>query len=225
MHAVLYTRVSTKEQGQDRNGLDAQLEVLQRFCVREGIAPLLHLEEVASGGLGLEGRPLLAKAFDLAKKLRAVVLVSKLDRLSREVQLIATLMNGPVPFYTAEDGLSCPPVQLHMKAVWAEHERHMIGERTKAALGVLKARGVRLGSHSHLDPQATRAKAVLRAVKANKAKADAWASMVGPTLKALAVGRTLEGVADELNRLRLPTARGGVWVASTVCRALKRLDK
>lgn len=225
MHAILYTRVSTQEQAKGRNGLEAQLEALQSFCQREGITILLHLEETASGGLGLEGRPVLAKAFELARKVKACVLVSKLDRLSREVQLISSLMNGSVPFYTAEDGLSVPPLMLHMKAMIAEHERMMIGERTRAALQALKARGVALGSLAHTDPEGTRAKALARAAQANRTKADTWAQTVGPTIRDLASTRTLAEVASDLNKLRVPTARGGVWDASSVCRVLKRLDK
>lgn len=222
---LLYRRVSTQEQAKGRNGLEGQSTALITFCEREGITPLMDLEETASGGIGLEGRPVLARAFELARKAKACVLVSKLDRLSREVQLIATLMNGAVPFYTAEDGLECPPMVLHTKAMIAEHERKMIGERTKTALEALKARGVALGSLAHKDPLGTRAKALARAADANRAKADQWASTVGPALRALAASHTLAGVAAELNRLRVPTARGGLWDASTVCRVLKRLDR
>lgn len=224
MQAIVYTRVSTQEQGQERNGLEAQLKACLDFCNREGVTPLLHLEEIASGGIGLEGRPVLAKAFEWARKQKAFVLVSKLDRLSREVTLIASLMSQGVRFVTVEDGLEAEPFLLHMKAVVGEHERKTIGRRTRDALAAKKARGEPLGSACHRDPLAARAKAVQVSTAANRAKADAWASMVGPTLRALVQGRTMQQVANELNRLRLPTARGGVWHASTVCNALKRLD-
>lgn len=224
MRVIIYTRVSTKEQGTNRNGLEGQLAACLAFCEREGLEVAQHFEEVASGELDTEGRPLLGQAIDAARKTKALLLVAKLDRLSRHALFILTLMESTVRFATVEDGLEVSPFMLHIKAVVGERERVMIGERTKAALGALKARGVALGTHAHRDPLATRALALDRAAKANRAKADQWASTLGPTLKALAVGRTLQGVADELNRLRVPTARGGEWHPSTVCKVLKRLD-
>jgi DNA invertase Pin-like site-specific DNA recombinase len=221
--AILYTRVSTQEQGRSRNGLEGQLTALQAFCQKEGITPLMHLEEVASGGLGFEGRPILAKAFELARKVKACVLVSKLDRLSREVQLVATLMNGKVDFYTAEDGLDCPPTVLHMRATFGEDERRRGGERTRAALQAKKARGEPLGRHCHRDPGGTLAKAIAASNATNKAKADAWAQQVAPTVLTLyRAGKGMQQVAQTLNAMRVPTSGGGVWHASTVCRVLKR---
>lgn len=222
--AVLYTRVSTQEQAKGRNGLEGQLAALHAFCLREGLTIIAHHEETASGEDELDAKPCLQRAIDQARKARAYLLVSKLDRLSRRVDFISDLMRTRLEFATVEDGLEVEPFMLHLKAAFAEKERTLIGERTKAALGALKARGVALGTHAHLNPLATRAKALDRAAKANRAKADAWASTVGPTLRALVQGRTMQQVANELNRLRLPTARGGVWHASTVCNALKRLD-
>lgn len=224
MHeAIIYTRVSTQEQGQERNGLEAQLKACNDFCQREGLTPLLHLEEVASGGLGLDGRPVLAKAFDLAAKRKAYVLVSKLDRLSREVVLIASLMARGVKFITVEDGLEAEPFLLHMKAVVSEHERKMIGKRTRDALAAKKARGEALGGACHKDPLATRSKAVAASKAVVQAKATAWANQVAPTVLALyRAGLSMAQVADRLNAMKTPTSGGGVWHASTVCRVLKR---
>lgn len=222
--AIIYTRVSTKEQGQERNGLEAQLKACLDFCTREGVTPLLHLEEVASGGVGLDGRPVLGKAFDWAAKRKAFVLVSKLDRLSREVVLIATLMSKGVRFVTVEDGLEAEPFLLHMKAVVSEHERKMIGRRTREALAAKKARGEALGSACHKDPQGTRSKALAASQAAIQAKANKWAQKVGPTVLTLYnTGLTMLQVADELNKMKTPTSTGkGVWYASTVCNVLKR---
>ncbi len=219
--AILYTRVSTKEQGTERNGLEAQLKALHTFCEGQGITPLLHLEEVASGGLGFEGRPLLAKAFSLAKKLGACVLVSKLDRLSREVQLISTLMNGKTEFYTVEDGLDCPPLMLHMKAVIAEHERKLISERTKAGLASVKARGKALGLHAHkAEGSEERFRAGSKA--ALQAKSKAFAMKVKPTVSILLQsGMSYADIAKALNSSQVPTANGGQWHASTVCNVIK----
>lgn len=222
-HAILYTRVSTQEQAKGRNGLEGQLQALHQFCEREGISPVMHHEEVASGGLGIDGRPLLGQAFDIARRIKACVLVSKLDRLSREVKLIADLMDSKAEFYTAEDGLDCPPLMLHMKAVIAEHERKVIGDRTKTALAVLKGRGVVLGINAHKE-ESSKTKARLAAAAAKKAYSDEFAAKVAPTLALLRrAGLTYEGMASELNRMKVPTMKGGMWYASTVSNVLKRV--
>lgn len=223
MQCIIYTRVSTREQGDSKNGLEAQLATCKAFCEAEGVTPLLHLSEVASGGLGLEGRPVLAKAFALARKAGAKVLVSKLDRLSREVKLISSLM-AQGEFITAEDGKDADTLLLHMKAVIGEHERRTTGRRTKDALQAKKARGEPLGRACHRDPRATQALAVERSTAANRASAKAFASQVGPMVQGLVrAGLTYQQVADRLNASGTPTARGGLWHAPTVCVLLKRL--
>lgn len=225
-YVILYRRVSTQEQGANRNGLEGQLVALQRFCEAEGLTVLLDCEEVASGGSGLDGRPVLKRALALALRQGATLLVSKLDRLSRSVEFISTLMNQRVRFATAEDGLDCDPFMLHLKASFAEKERKMIGERTKAALAAVKAKGKVLGWAAQKAPAEAMARAIERSTAANRASADAYVAQVGPMVRALVgSGLTYAQAAERLNASGTPTARNGTWCAMTVCRVLKRLDK
>jgi DNA invertase Pin-like site-specific DNA recombinase len=223
MKLVMYRRVSTAEQGDSRNGLEAQGSTLHRFATAGGHTVTADLEEVASGKLGLDRRPVLRHALDLARRGGAVVLVSKLDRLSRSVEFVAGLMNTGAPFATVEDGLEVQPFQLHLKAMLAEHERRSIGERTKAALGALRARGVAVGIPAHADPSSgPRARAL--AALAVKREADSFALHLAPVLLRMkASGMTLGAMADELNTQGNRTARGGKWHASTVCTMLARI--
>lgn len=223
MRAVLYLRVSTKEQGTSRNGLQAQEAQLQAFCEANAIEVMSTYTEVASGGLPVAFRPILSTAFADAGKAGALVLVAKLDRLSRRAVDVMSLMERRVRFATAEDGLDVDPMMLHIKAVFAEKERTVIGQRTSAALQAKAARGEPLGVHTHRDRAATAAKANARAGEASRLAADAWASTVAPVLRALVAGRTYSEAAAALNAANLPTARGGRWHASTVCNAMKRL--
>ena len=73
-----------------------------------------------------------------------IVIVAKLDRLSRDVAFISGLMAQRVPFLVAELGADADPFMLHLYAAIAEKERRLIAERTKAALTAPKARGTRL---------------------------------------------------------------------------------
>jgi Resolvase, N terminal domain len=74
---------------------------------------------------------------------RCCVLVSKLDRLSRDVAFVAGLMAQRVPFIVAELGRDADPFMLHLYAALAEKERRLISERTRAALAIRKASGFR----------------------------------------------------------------------------------
>src|SRR5215207_4761257 len=93
---VTYRRVSTEEQGKSGLGLEAQDRDIRLYLETYSPEPweiVGEFLEVESGGNS--DRPELAKAIALAKKAKATLLVSKLDRLSRKVSLIATLMDDP----------------------------------------------------------------------------------------------------------------------------------
>lgn len=214
---IAYTRVSTKEQGKSGLGLEAQLTAIQNFCKLNGLDIVAHYSEVQSGAD--DDRPQLAEAFKHAKKAKAVVLVSKLDRLSRDVHFIAGLMKYEQPFATAEDGLNCPTLQLQLKAVVAQNERDMISQRTKAALAAKKERGEKVGGYREGAAEA--------AAAALKAQAEAFAKKMEPMLmRARAQRMTVEQIAAEWNAMGLPTRTGkqGAWCGSTISRMLKRLQ-
>src|SRR4051812_46179978 len=79
------------------------------------------------------------------------VVVSKLDRLSRDVAFISGLMAKRVPFIVAELGADADPFMLHLYAALAEKERHLISERTKAALAAKRAQGAKLGNPANIS--------------------------------------------------------------------------
>lgn len=162
--AVAYTRVSTAEQGRSGLGLEAQRAAITVFAEREGIAIQAWYAEVQSGKRvsdTLAERPQLAAALEASKTSGGPVLVSKLDRLSRDVHFISGLMVHKVHFTVVELGPDVDPFMLHLFAALAEKERAMISQRTKAALAALKARGVKLGPkrpNPHAGNEANRLK-------------------------------------------------------------------
>src|SRR5690349_13365276 len=98
--AIAYMRVSTADQGRRGNGLDAQREAIERFAVAEGFDVVQWVTEVETGkgADAMDRRPKLAEALTIAKKRDVPVIVSKLDRLSRDVAFISGLMSNGVPF-------------------------------------------------------------------------------------------------------------------------------
>ena len=91
---VAYYRVSTERQGRSGLGLDAQRERCTQFAAQNGMQVTEAFTEVETGKGAdtLDRRPKLAAALAAARRHHGPVLVAKLDRLSRDVHLIAGLM-------------------------------------------------------------------------------------------------------------------------------------
>src|SRR5438067_5543761 len=151
--AVAYYRVSTRQQQRSGLGIEAQRTAVQRFAEAEGFTLIAEFveAETGKGADALDRRPQLAAALSMARKAKGSVLVSKLDRLSRDVAFISGLMAQRVPFIVAELGRDADPFMLHLYAALAEKERRLISERTKAALAAKKAQGAKLGNPSNLE--------------------------------------------------------------------------
>lgn len=215
---VAYYRVSTQEQGNSGLGLEAQREAVLRFLNGGEWELIGEFTEVESGTRRkLKKRPQLAEALRIAAKEGATLLVAKLDRLARDVQFIAELLNGKVKFVCC-DMPEADKTFLQMMAVFAEHEAGRISARTTEALAALKKRGVRLGSP---DPKAGN----VVAIKVLKEEADQFAAQVLPHIREImAAGQTsLRDVAAGLERRGIKTRTGNSkWYPSQVKNLLKR---
>lgn len=213
---ILYRRVSTKEQGESGLGLAAQQRDLDLFLTTYAEVPfevIGDFTDILSGAD--DARPELTKALDLCRKTGATLLVAKLDRLSRKLSFIATLMEDPKVTFRMASIPMASKIELHLYAMLAEQERDFISLRTKAALAEAKARGVKLGG---LRPK-TEARN-----EAIQAGADASAQKVAALLLPLkAAGKSLREIAGALNASGVMTPRGGQWSASQVMRTLERL--
>lgn len=220
--AIAYTRVSTADQGRRGNGLEAQREAIARFAEREGFEVVQWVTEIETGkGYdAIERRPKLAEALKVARKLKAPVIVSKLDRLSREVAFVSRLMVERIAFITVEAGIDADPFNLHIRAAMAEDERRKISQRTKDALAALKRRGVRLGNPS----RRSLVNAGRKGAETNKAEADAFALAILPHIKGHQQrGLSLRAIATEFNRSGIRTARGGEWTATQLSMIQRRV--
>ncbi|APH72869.1 resolvase [Aquibium oceanicum] len=218
--AVAYIRVSTSKQGRSGLGIDAQRDAIQRFTTSEGLEVVqwFHEIETGKGADALDRRPVLAAALTLARKLKGPVVVSKLDRLSRDVHFISGLMTQRVPFLVAELGADTDPFVLHLYAALAQKERALISLRTKDALQAKKMTGVRLGNPSNLE------EAQRRGAAANAQAAETFATNILPLVHVIQSSgvTSLRAIAAALNARGVRTARGGVWHPTSVSRLLRR---
>lgn len=214
---VIYTRVSTEDQGRSGLGLEAQERDIAIFLDKFSDIPFEVIGEFRDVQSGADSeRPELTKALDLVRKTGAELLVAKLDRLSRKVLFIATLMDDKRVKLRVAQMPQADKFQLHIYAALAEQERTFISERTKAALKAAKGRGVRLGGLR--DKTMKRNEAIQQKADAEAAKVM---KIVGPLR---AAGQTLSAIAETLDSMNIPTSRGGKWTPTQVSRVLDRVS-
>ena len=177
--------------------------------------------ETGKGADALDRRPQLAAALSAARNARCSVVVSKLDRLSRYVAFVSGLMAQRVPFIVAELGRDADPFMLHLYAAWAEKERRLISERTKAALAAKKATGAKLGNPHDLGS------AGIRGRQMQSAAADEFVAGLLPLVRAIqnSGADTLEAITGALNDRGVRPARGTRWYVSSVSNLLARAQQ
>jgi DNA invertase Pin-like site-specific DNA recombinase len=214
---VTYRRVSTQEQGRSGLGLEAQARDIDTYLEHFSGQPYKVIGEFLDVLSGADdSRPELFKAVALARKQKAILLVAKLDRLSRKVSYIATLMEDKTVQFKVANLPQADQFQFHIYAALAEQERRFISERTKAALKEAKARGVKLGGLRDSTEQRNKARAATALTLAKSIE-----KLVVPMKKR---GDSLKTIAEALNDAKVATARGGQWSPIQVSRVLERLS-
>lgn len=204
--AVLYIRVSTDEQGAS---IEAQRESCTRLANQRGYKIIAEfVDENISGAIAIDKRPALKRALrTLADDQADRLIVAKLDRLARNVRVAleidedyATRQGWGIVFgdMDIDTSTAVGKMQLSMFASVARFERDRISERTREALAVKRAQGVRLGRPPELP-----------------------AEIVARIVAERGLGLSLRVIAERLTRDGVATAQGGrAWYASTVRKIL-----
>jgi DNA invertase Pin-like site-specific DNA recombinase len=211
---IAYFRVSTERQGKSGLGLDAQRKSVLDYLDGGRWELVAEFTEIESGKRS--DRPELAKALAACKRQKAKLVIAKLDRLSRNLAFIATLMDSGVEFI-AVDNPHANKLTVHILAAVAQHEREMISARTSAALKAAKGRGKRLG-----NPKLVEARK--QAARARIERADRYSANVLPVIREIQESgvSSLRGIARALAARGVPTARGGSWTPVQVSDILRR---
>ncbi len=208
---VAYFRVSTVKQGKSGLGLAAQHSLIERF-LSDGDEVIAEYVEIQSGKN--DERAELWKAINHAKRNGAKLLIAKLDRFSRKVSFIASIMEQGIGLVVAEMP-HATDFQLHIFAALAQEERRLISERTRNALAEAKRRGVVLGANGRC------------LAERNKNDAERFARTLMPFLQALiASGASYSEIARALNSMNFRAPRGGafsVQQAKNACLIVRRL--
>ena len=152
--AVGYIRVSTDKQADHGVSLEAQRAKLDAYAALYDVA---LVEVIVDAGVSAKtlDRPGLQRALGMLRKGQAhALLVAKLDRLTRSVKDLGTLVEG----YFSSDKMTLLSVAdnidtrtaagrlvLNVLGSVAQWERETIGERTAEALAHKKAQGQKTG--------------------------------------------------------------------------------
>ena len=184
-----------------------------------GQAPLVReFIEVESGKRN--SRPQLLAALAYAKQNKARLVIAKLDRLSRNAGFIFALKDSGVDFVCA-DMPDANTLTIGIFATLAQHERELIGDRTKKALAAKKQQGFVLGSPQNLTPLAQQKGVAAIKLKALRNENNRRALL---TLKGYVhQSKTLQQIADELNGSGFRTANGQLFGRVQVHRLMAKL--
>jgi DNA invertase Pin-like site-specific DNA recombinase len=203
IRAIGYGRVSTDEQAESGAGLDAQRAAIEAETTRREWELVAYIEDRGYSAKSLD-RPGIQSVLDHLRDHKAdVLLVSKLDRLSRSMLDFADLLERR----SKEEGWSIVALDLgvdtstptgeamaNMTATFSRLERRLISQRTKDALAVKRRQGTRLGRPERVSG------VVVTRIQAERDR-----------------GISLAAIASGLNADAIPTSQGGaMWHPSTV---------
>lgn len=213
---IPYYRVSTRSQGDSGLGLDAQKSTVENYLKNNNGVVLNSYTEIESGKSS-DNRPELIKALNQCLETDSTLLISKLDRLSRDVEFIAKLMKTKVKF-VAIDLPDANEFTIHIFASLAQQERKYISTRTKEALKSLKEKGIKLGAPNatFTDDMRLKSAQVLNSKRLNNENNIRAKSVIN-----LMKDKTLQEIATYLNDNGFISSRGGKFYPSTIKNLLK----
>lgn len=212
---VIYTRVSTRAQGESGLGLEAQLRDINLYLTNYAIDHTIigSFQDIASGKS--TDRVEYNKAVTMAESTGSTLLVAKLDRISRDVETIAGLIKrvdlkvGCMPF--------ADTFQLHLYAALSQQEREFISLRTKSALQAKRERGESMNNPMTFKRQDVQDKATVT----KKTNATSWKLKVLPTVRRIvSTTNNYHEACKILNDLGVKTARNGNFHPTTISRIM-----
>ncbi len=218
MKYIIYQRVSTEEQADTRNGLNAQADSCKAYIAKNnGELLSIHSDEGISGATSIDKRPgLLAAIGELGKG--DVLIVAKRDRLGRDPFVLAMIeasvnrKGARVISASGEGTENDDPSSILMRRMvdaFSEYERLIIKSRTKAALQAKKVRNERVG-HIPFGFQ-------LASDGKHLESCEYEQTILSEINTLKASGFSLRGIAQELNRKGF-TNRGSEWKHVAVSR-------
>lgn len=219
---VIYYRVSTKRQGDSGLGLQAQRAYIEHYYHDKAI--IGEFTEVQSGKDVLN-RPELMKALALCQQHRAVLVVAKIDRLSRNTEQALVIFRELEGRLESCDIPNLDKFTLTLFMAIADRERELIGIRTKGALiQKMKHSGQwRVSSPAFASGRAARlGHATIKAQAAENRNSRQASALIRQLAKE---GHNWSEIARQLNQGGFRTPRGSDYQAVQVQRLHHRMNE
>lgn len=216
---VIYYRVSTKRQGDSGLGLQAQRAYIEHYYQDKSI--IGEFTDVQSGKDVLN-RPELMKALALCQQQNAILVVAKIDRLSRNTEQALAIHRELKGRLESCDIPNLDKFTLTLFMAIADRERELISIRTKGALiqKVKRSGQWRTGSQAFVSGQAARlGHAIIKAQAAQNHNSRPAAAMIKQLVNS---GHNWSEIARQLNQEGFKTPRGGRYQAVQVQRLYQR---
>jgi DNA invertase Pin-like site-specific DNA recombinase len=220
MRAIGYVRVSTEKQADFGVSLEAQTEKVRAMAVVQGAELAEVIVDAGESAKSLNRRGMERLLALVDARAVDVVIIAKLDRLTRSVKDLAELLErftrrGVSLVSVAESldtGTAAGRLVLNIMTAVSQWEREAIGERTRDAMSHKRANGERVGTIPF----------GFRMGEDGLLAEDAAEQDVLSRIRELkAAGHTIREIADELNRQGYTTRRGTAWRFQYVAAALK----
>ena len=200
-------------------GVEAEREIIHNHVKNKQI--LAEYIETESGKKS--NRPQLLTALAMCRKTNSILIVAKLDRLSRNVAFTSKLLESDVEIVFC-DFPQANRLILHIISSIAEYEAGLISQRTKQSLQAKKARGIKLGKSDNLMNKFEQA--IYNSSRTNKAKAENNPNNMRAIalLRSLSMqGKSLSEMTDLLNEQGFVTSKGCQFQITQVKRLLVRV--
>jgi DNA invertase Pin-like site-specific DNA recombinase len=266
---IAYYRVSTKEQGDSGLGLESQKQIVERFIESEKkrttsldfpngrpMCLLAEYTDIESGKSterqGLNNaiehcRAIMNKISSESKSFGrngdVVLIIAKLDRLSRNLSFISTLMESNVKFVCC-DMPTADNTTIHIFGALAQREAEMISIRTKNALTIKKQQIEQNGGFTDCygewrtglgNPQNLTDEARKKGAQKNKElslnnpdnlRLYSFANMLRNEIKGngKSGGLTFAKIADRMNKNGFRTSEGSLLTGGIIFRLLKNFQ-
>lgn len=214
MKIVIYRRLSKEKTSEKQYGFDSQQADIEHFLKTVPDHEIIaEFEEFYTGTGAWESRKELVKAVDLCKKQKATLLVSKTDRLGRNVSSVSKLLEiVDVRIATMP---SATNMVIQIMSVMAEEEARAISDRVCKALAVAKANGKKLGG------AATRRKLSAEKHYSKIVNRDSqYREYLSSWRRA---NLTLQQCANRMNEMGIKSPKGSEMTSKTVQRMCIRL--
>lgn len=215
---VAYLRQSTIKQEKSGLGIEAQRDIINSF-VKEGMV-LAEFVETESGRR--VDRPKLQEALALCRKTNSILIVAKLDRLSRNVAFTSKLLESDVEIAFC-DFPQANRLILHIISSIAEYEANLISQRTRQSLKAKKERGIKLGKSENLLGKHSEAIEHSNQTNRTKAKNNVNNMRAVALLRSmLKEGLTISQMTNRLNEQGFVTSKGCRFQIVQVQRLIQR---